>query len=157
MPVMRKWKLLWWSGSKNSQQHFSRLEYMLLFEGGKLLLRETVTMLRSRDVIHRGPAWFSCIIHVPASVIILVLKKKALIFDLSSYIFILIDVSVFLFINVCINISNNARGCPRGVMVKALDCGIVVREFVPQSRYYVHFRANTLGKGMNPLILPAMG
>ena len=44
---------------------------------------------------------------------------------------------------------------PRGVMVKALDCGIVVREFVLQSRYYVHFRANTLGKGMNPLILPA--
>ena len=47
--------------------------------------------------------------------------------------------------------------CPRGVMVKAMDCGIVVREFVLQSRYYVHFRANTLGKGMNPLILPAMG
>ena len=49
------------------------------------------------------------------------------------------------------------RGCPRGVMVKAMDCGIVVREFVLQSRYYVHFRANTLGKGMNPLILQAMG
>ena len=49
------------------------------------------------------------------------------------------------------------RGCPRGVMVKAMDCGIIVREFVLQSRYYVHFRANTLGKGMNPLILPAMG
>ena len=49
------------------------------------------------------------------------------------------------------------RGCPRDVMVKAMDCGIVVREFVLQSRYYVHFRANTLGKGMNPLILPAMG
>ena len=48
-------------------------------------------------------------------------------------------------------------GCPRGVMVKAMDCGIVVREFVLQSRYYVHFRTNTLGKGMNPLILPAMG
>ena len=46
------------------------------------------------------------------------------------------------------------RGCPRGVMVKAMDCGIVVREFVLQSRYYIHFRANTLG---NPLILPAMG
>ena len=45
----------------------------------------------------------------------------------------------------------------RGVMVNAVDCGIVVREFVLQSRYYVHFRANTLGKGMNPLILPAMG
>ncbi len=38
--------------------------------------------------------------------------------------------------------------CPRGVMVKAMDCGIVVSEFVPQSRYYVHFRANTPGKGM---------
>ena len=51
----------------------------------------------------------------------------------------------------------NCRGCPRGVIVKAMDCGIVVNEFVLQSRYYVHFRANTLGKGMNPLILPAMG
>ena len=48
-------------------------------------------------------------------------------------------------------------GCPRGVMIKAMDCGIVVREFVLQSRYYVHFRANTLEKGMNPVILPAMG
>ena len=47
-------------------------------------------------------------------------------------------------------------GCPRGVMVKVMDCGIVVREFVLQSRYYVHFQANTLGKSMNPLILPAM-
>ena len=48
-------------------------------------------------------------------------------------------------------------GCPRDVMVKAMDCGIVVSEFVPQLHYYVHFQANTLGKGMNPLILPAMG
>ena len=47
--------------------------------------------------------------------------------------------------------------CSRGVMVKPMDCGIVVREFVLQSRYYVHFRANTLRKGMNPLILPTMG
>ena len=52
---------------------------------------------------------------------------------------------------------NKREGCPRGVMVKAMDCGIVVREFVLQSHYYVHFRANTLGKGMNLLILPAMG
>ena len=37
-------------------------------------------------------------------------------------------------------------------MVKAMDGGIVVSEFELQSRYYVHF-----GKGMNPLILPAMG
>ena len=48
-------------------------------------------------------------------------------------------------------------GCLRGVMVKVMDCGIVVREFVLQSRHYVYFWANTLGKGMNPLILPAMG
>ena len=49
------------------------------------------------------------------------------------------------------------RGCPRGVMVKLIGCRIVVSEFELQTRYYVHFRANTLGKGMNPLILPAMG
>ena len=47
-------------------------------------------------------------------------------------------------------------GCPRGVMVKAMDCGIVVSEFILQSYYYVHFRANILGKGMKPLIPPAM-
>ena len=48
-------------------------------------------------------------------------------------------------------------GHPRGVIVKALDCGIVVSEFELQSRYYVHFRTNTIGKGMNPIILPVMG
>ena len=46
-------------------------------------------------------------------------------------------------------------GFPRGVIVKAMDC--VLSELELQSRYYIHFRANTLGKGMNPLILPAMG
>ena len=46
---------------------------------------------------------------------------------------------------------------PPSVEVKAMDCGIVVGEFVLQSRYYVHFRANTVGKGMDPLILSAMG
>ena len=55
------------------------------------------------------------------------------------------------------NYTKKKRGCPHGVMVKAMDCGIVVSEFVLQSRYYIHFRVNTLGKGMNPLILPAMG
>ena len=44
----------------------------------------------------------------------------------------------------------------RGVMVKTMDYGIVVSEFKLQSRYYVHFRTNTLGKGMNPHN-PAMG
>ena len=42
-------------------------------------------------------------------------------------------------------------------MVKAMDSGIVVSEFELKSRYYVHFRTNTLGKGISPLILPAMG
>ena len=42
-------------------------------------------------------------------------------------------------------------------MVKVMDYGILVREFELQSRYYDHFRTNTLEKGMNPFILPAMG
>ena len=48
-------------------------------------------------------------------------------------------------------------GCPRGEMVKAMDCGIILSEFVLQLCYYIHFGTNTLGKGMSPLILPAMG
>ena len=46
-------------------------------------------------------------------------------------------------------------GCSHGVMVKAMDCRIVVSEFKLQ--YYFHFRTNTLGKDMNPLIPQAMG
>ena len=49
------------------------------------------------------------------------------------------------------------RRCPRGVMVKAMDCGIAVNEFERQSRYNIHFRTNTFGKSMKPLILPAIG
>ena len=45
----------------------------------------------------------------------------------------------------------------RCLMAKDLDCNLEVNKFELQSRYYVHFRTNTLGKGMNPLILPAMG
>ena len=48
-------------------------------------------------------------------------------------------------------------GCLRVEMVKALACGIVVCEFELQSHYYVHFWINIFGKGMNPLIVPAMG
>ena len=58
---------------------------MLSFVGETLLLREIVTMLRSRDVIHRVPASFCCMIHVPESVIIPILKKKALIFYSPPY------------------------------------------------------------------------
>ena len=56
--------------------------------------------------------------------------------------------------SVCLSVS--LGGGPRDVMVKEMDRGTVVSEFVLQSRYYVHFRANTLGKGRNPLILPTM-
>ena len=51
---------------------------------------------------------------------------------------------------------NMLRACPCGVMVKTLDGRILVSEFEFQSRYYVHFRTNTLGKGMNPIIILAM-
>ena len=47
------------------------------------------------------------------------------------------------------------RRCPRGVMVKAMNCGIVVSEFVLQSCSYVHFRANILGNGMSPPYPPS--
>ena len=44
----------------------------------------------------------------------------------------------------------------RSEVVNVLVRDIVVSEFDIQSRYYVHFRINTRGKGMNPLIRPAM-
>ena len=65
--------------------------------------------------------------------------------------------SPLLVVSDMISLNSKEAGCPRGVMVKAMDCGIVVRKFVLQSCYYVHFRTNTLGKGMNPIILPAIG
>ena len=36
-------------------------------------------------------------------------------------------------------------------MVKAMVNEFLAGEFELQSRYYVHFRTNTLGKGMDPL------
>ena len=53
--------------------------------------------------------------------------------------------------------SKSQCGSPHGVMIKGLDHGIPVSEFELQSLYYVHFQTNTRGKGMNPLILLAMG
>ena len=41
------------------------------------------------------------------------------------------------------------KGDQLGVVAKVLDCDIVRSEFELQSRYYVHFRTNTLGKSMN--------
>ena len=43
-----------------------------------------------------------------------------------------------------------------GVVANVLDCDIEVSEFKLQSRYFVHFRTNNLGKSMNPLISPAL-
>ena len=60
-------------------------------------------------------------------------------------------------LNYCLCITNNfIVGSPRGVMVKAFDCGIEVNPFELQLFYYIHSQTKTFGKGMNPLILPAM-
>ena len=44
------------------------------------------------------------------------------------------------------------EGSLLGVVVNFLGWDIVVSEFKLQSRYYVHFRTNTLGKGTNTII-----
>ena len=42
------------------------------------------------------------------------------------------------------------------LMAKMLDFDLDVREFEIQPCCYVHFRTNILGKGMKPLIPPAL-
>ena len=59
-----------WLKKKNSQQNFTRQGYMLTFESRTLLLWAIVTLLRNRDVIHRGSASFGYMIHVPVLIII---------------------------------------------------------------------------------------
>ena len=48
-------------------------------------------------------------------------------------------------------------GYNRGVMVKAKDGWIVISGLELHSRNYVHFRINTLRKGMNSFIRSTMG
>ena len=60
-------------------------------------------------------------------------------------------------LNISINLHSFYQVCPRGIIVKSMDCKTIVSEFKLQLQHYVHFRAITLGKGMKPLILPAMG
>ena len=48
------------------------------------------------------------------------------------------------------------KGSPCGGMANVLDCDIIATDFKLQSSYYVHFWSFTFGKGMNPLIPPAM-
>ena len=43
--------------------------------------------------------------------------------------------------------THNLFSSPLGVMANVLDCDIAVKELEPQSRYYVHFWTNILGKG----------
>ena len=42
-------------------------------------------------------------------------------------------------------------------MVKAMDCGIVVSEFVLESRYYVHFRGKYPWERYEPPYPPSYG
>ena len=42
------------------------------------------------------------------------------------------------------------------MMANVPDYGLKVSEFKLQSRYHVHFRIDTLEKGMNPLIAPGI-
>ena len=46
---------------------------------------------------------------------------------------------------------------PCSVVSNVLDCDVIVSEFELQKNYYIHFWINTLRKGMNLLIPPAMG
>ena len=98
--------------------------------------------------------------------------------SLSLSLYIYIYIYIYLLLRICMyvcelivrekwHIENNVHvnthttkyswGCPRGLMVKAMDCGILAIEFLLHSRYYVYFWANALEKGMNPLNLPAIG
>ena len=52
---------------------------------------------------------------------------------------------------------NSFCRCPRVVLVKTMDSGIVVSDFELQSCYYFYFKTNTLVKGLNLHIIPAMG
>ena len=54
---------------------------MLSFKGETLLFIETLTRLRSKDVMHREPTSFWRIINVLKSIIIHILKNNTLLFD----------------------------------------------------------------------------
>ena len=49
-----------------------------------------------------------------------------------------VDISLYLYA-IALSLDINCDGCPCGVMVKALDCGILVSEFELQLGYYVYF------------------
>ena len=49
------------------------------------------------------------------------------------------------------------RGCSHGVMVKALDCRILVSEFKLQSCYYNHYWTNAPWERYESLYPPSYG
>ena len=49
-----------------------------------------------------------------------------------------------------------ARGGSYGIIFKALDYVIIVKEFQFQIHYYIHFWTNTIGEHMNTLIPPPL-
>ena len=54
-------------------------------------------------------------------------------------------------------IEQGIRPCQWGLeyaMARVLDCNLEISEFEIQLRSYVHFRTNTLVKGMNAIIHP---
>ena len=56
-----------------------------------------------------------------------------------------------------IELKNYVGVCPYGVMVKAMDSGIVVREFVLQSGYYFHFWGKYPWERYEPPYPPSYG
>ena len=76
-----------------------------------------------------------------------------------SFFFLTFNLSLSLYIYIYIYIAfylSNRVGCPRCIMVEAMNNGIVISEFELQLRYHVHFRTNILGKCMNPRVLQFM-
>ena len=65
------------------------------------------------------------------------------------------DIPYFsLYSSLSLSIKEERSSC--GVVANVLDCDIVVSEFELQSRYYIPFQTNTLGKDINTLILSAV-
>ena len=75
-----------WRGSENCSDEVAQRTFNRILQGrdtcfySKVLLRETVTMLRSTEVMYREPVSFWYTIHVLVPVIIPVQKKKGLLF-----------------------------------------------------------------------------
>ena len=57
--------------------------------------------------------------------------------------------------SILINYNSNRNSC--GVMANKLNCNILASKLEHQLHYHAHFWVNTLRKGMNPLILHAVG